>query len=655
MTNKKNTRRALFLSVISLMLCCAMLVGTTFAWFTDSVTSGINTIQAGNLDVELYHSNKTASNEPVSGETKLFDNVTLWEPGAVAYENLQIANEGTLALKYQMALNFANATKTAEGKTLADVLKVAVVEGGFKGGRTDAQKLDYDYSLSSFALEGNLVAGAESDVYGIVVYWMPGEDDNAFNMNNGETTVLSIDLGINLFATQLENEEDSFGSDYDLNNAIFVSSAEELRAAIENVQESGTIVLNDGTYNIDSQLTIPGKSVNIVGSGENAVINMTDTRTNYNKIFYIYGSAEGKNITVNIDNVALTADVATKSDIWIRTDAQDGTKIPGNVTVNLKNVTCTSVICDNNYVDEDIINLNITNSNVEKVTLDASPFNNNGLNTYTNLVYNDDTRIDHINIQSGVNDLTHITINGANPTGQGEQQSKTYVDTINELQNAVNAGDENIVFGGNINGDVVMKSGVTIDGAGYKLNGSVNLNGADNVTLKNITFDAAAAKMGYDGKGTAKQNANIITGDNNNKPTKGAHNLVIDGCTFTGTFANGGAAIAFTDQGRSGGFSGNVTIKNCTFDTVGAYYDIYGYYTGNGSNGYGNFVIENNTFKTEFTQGGPIYLGRYASSTPVVLKGNIFKTVDSQSSAIYVQDHSNYGVSIDEGSNAFSG
>ena len=53
MTNSKTTRRALVLSVLSLLLCCSMLVGTTFAWFTDSVTSGKNKIVAGNLDIEL--------------------------------------------------------------------------------------------------------------------------------------------------------------------------------------------------------------------------------------------------------------------------------------------------------------------------------------------------------------------------------------------------------------------------------------------------------------------------------------------------------------------------------------------------------------------------------------------------------------------------
>ena len=200
----------------------------------------------------------------------------------------------------------------------------------------------------------------------------------------------------------------------------------------------------------------------------------------------------------------------------------------------------------------------------------------------------------------------------------------------------------------------IKANGTTINGKEGAVVACINLNGKDNVTLKNIEFDAAKAVMGYDGSGKSKQYANVITGDATNKPIKGAFDLVIDGCMFVGTFANGGASIAFTDQSRSSGGSGNVTIKNCTFDTENAYYNIYGHYVGNGQNGFGDFVIENNTFKTSFTQGGPVYLGRYASSTPVVVKGNTFETVASLDAAVYVQDHSSYGVSIAAENNTFA-
>ena len=127
--NRKNaTRNAFFTSVLSLLLCVSMLVGTTFAWFTDEVVSGMNTIAAGNLDVELK-----ANGVDVKPDTKLFNlvdaqgNDTWWEPGMVVYENLQVANVGTLALKYQMTLNFGN-ENDLNGHKLSEVLKVAIID-----------------------------------------------------------------------------------------------------------------------------------------------------------------------------------------------------------------------------------------------------------------------------------------------------------------------------------------------------------------------------------------------------------------------------------------------------------------------------------------------------------------------------------------------
>ena len=227
------------------------------------------------------------------------------------------------------------------------------------------------------------------------------------------------------------------------------------------------------------------------------------------------------------------------------------------------------------------------------------------------------------------------------------------ITSLAELQALIDNDETDITLDTDIMGTVVMKSGVTINGNGYQL-GSVNLNGADNVTLQNIVFDAANAVLGYDNNNAAKQYANIITGDNTNKKNKGSHNLMIKGCTFTGTFAKGGTSIAFTDYKRTSGFSGNITIKGCTFDTKNAYYNIYGHYTGDSTNGHGDFVIEGNTFKTTFTQGGAIFLGRYASSTPVVVKDNTFETVTSLDEAMYVQDHSNYGVSVNDSNNTFA-
>lgn len=266
-------------------------------------------------------------------------------------------------------------------------------------------------------------------------------------------------------------------------------------------------------------------------------------------------------------------------------------------------------------------------------------------------------------ITNGSDDAAYATPTGTysltGAEGYVVYPSATTVATAEELQAALanNLVNDIYLFAGEF-GTIVAKSNKTIIGSANAKVDCVNLNGATNLTLKNIAFNAATAKLGCDGSGTAKQPANIITGDNVNKPNKGAHNLVIDGCTFEGSFGNdGGVAIAFTDQRRGEGGSGNVTIKNCAFRTQGGYADIYGHYCGDGNNGHGDFVITGNIFESTYalsTGCYPVYLGRYASSTPVVVSENNFNKVSTIDEAIVMQDHSNYGVSYTASNNNFA-
>ena len=224
MTNKKTARRALFSSVLALILCCCMLVGTTFAWFTDEVTTGMNTIAAGNLDIELLR-----NGEKVDSATKLFNKVTLWEPGVVIYENLQVANVGTLALKYRLSLNFGN-ENNLNGHKLSEVLKIAVIDKiadnatreevleAAKNALADDQGAG---TLANFFELGELEAGTNSAEKTFVIFWEPNDNatDNLYNANNGQITSdgkpLHIEFGVKLEATQMMSENDSFGNDYD--------------------------------------------------------------------------------------------------------------------------------------------------------------------------------------------------------------------------------------------------------------------------------------------------------------------------------------------------------------------------------------------------------------------------------------------------------
>ena len=220
MKRKNTSRNALVTSVLSLLMCVSMLVGTTFAWFTDEVVSGMNTIAAGNLDVDLL-----VDGNSVTANTPLFSGVEKWEPGVVVYENFQVANIGTLALKYQMTVNFGN-ENDLNGHKLSEVLKIAVVDK-IADGATRAQVLEAAKAsanigtLENFYMTGELEAGQNGAEQTLVIFWEPNanEVDNLYNANNGQGTSdgkpLHIEFGVNLQATQLMSEEDSFGKDYD--------------------------------------------------------------------------------------------------------------------------------------------------------------------------------------------------------------------------------------------------------------------------------------------------------------------------------------------------------------------------------------------------------------------------------------------------------
>ena len=252
MKRNTSTKNALISSILALALCCAMLIGSTFAWFTDSVSSEKNVIVAGNLDVELYHTNKVDNEEKVSASTVLFDDVdsSKWEPGAIAWEKLTVKNEGNLKLKYKLMLNAMNAS-VIDGISFASMLKVAVVDASFVYTRENVAALDASVwsDLASFSKLGELAEG-ESAVYGIILYWQPSANDNVFNMSNGKTGIAKVDVSVSLLATQAVNEEDSFGSDYDSGAELPLISS-----APQTLPSAGT----------------PAEDVSLTTAGENPV------------------------------------------------------------------------------------------------------------------------------------------------------------------------------------------------------------------------------------------------------------------------------------------------------------------------------------------------------------------------------------------------
>lgn len=243
---KRSTKRALALSFVSLLLCVSMFVGTTFAWFTDSVTSANNVIKSGNLDIELEYWNGTKWVD-VAGKSDILTNL-LWEPGVTEVAYLRVANAGSLALKYQLGINIVKETagvnKDGNPFLLSDYIQFGVVEGmqpsyesreAAVADVTNAKKISAGYTKAA-----SMTAGQE--LYLALVVWMPETVGNEAN-HNGET-VPQIDLGINVLATQVEAEFDSFGDDYDKDAElvdVVVTNEAELVAALADAK-NGVVI-----------------------------------------------------------------------------------------------------------------------------------------------------------------------------------------------------------------------------------------------------------------------------------------------------------------------------------------------------------------------------------------------------------------------------
>ena len=255
MNNKRATKRALLTSVMALVMCVVMLVGTTLAWFTDTASAGVNKIQAGNLDIEVEYSKTMAE-----GSWKAIDNTTidlftdkdgnamLWEPGAASVVYLRIANKGNLAVKYTMALNKIDEVEgeNVEGKTfkLSDYIMFGYTdvtaayadrETAINAVSTDAVKLD----TVTIAKDAALTDTNETKTVALVVY-MPTSVGNEANYR-GEK-VPSIDLKLNVAATQYAYESDSFNNKYDENAPYPTVDAAALVDAIKN---GGTVLFGD--------------------------------------------------------------------------------------------------------------------------------------------------------------------------------------------------------------------------------------------------------------------------------------------------------------------------------------------------------------------------------------------------------------------------
>lgn len=221
--NRTSVKRSLLVSAIALTLTAALLIGSTFAWFTSTASTGVSKVEAGKLKVTLLNGDKELSSTDVltwqkaEGQT----GTALWEPGCTYnLEPITIKNTGSLALKYKIVIT------------------------GIKGDADLNKVIDWNVNDTALDADHSLAVGESKDLT-ISGHMQENADDNY----QGKT----IDgISITVVATQDTVEYDSNGNQYDKDAEypISVTTGDELQAIVNNAKAPVNIVLtNDITTN----------------------------------------------------------------------------------------------------------------------------------------------------------------------------------------------------------------------------------------------------------------------------------------------------------------------------------------------------------------------------------------------------------------------
>ena len=302
---RNTTKRSLLASLLALVMCVTMLVGTTFAWFTDSASTAVNKIESGTLHVDIVDKDgnsldgKTLSFKNVNGDTNI-----LWEPGATfALDSFRIVNTGKLALKYKVIINGVNGNaKLLEAidffVKIGDAEKVALADWEgilLPDGEAATDTMDAG-TTSAITISGTMKKEAGNEYQG-----------------------LSIDgIGITVVATQYTYENDSNGNTYDQNAPIVNVTPENAQSVLDKLDGYATVKLGAGTY--DTLYLRPAKG--------NANTALKDGVANYRTItgLTIVG---GEGVTVK--GIKVGSDVNLSNDDFVEVN-----------NLNIQNVTFTS-------------------------------------------------------------------------------------------------------------------------------------------------------------------------------------------------------------------------------------------------------------------------------------------------------------------------
>ena len=239
----KSTKKSLVASGLSLLMCAALLIGTTFAWFTDSVSNTGNRIQAGTLEIDLLMDKDgkgegayTSIADTTGDIFSVNGNGINWEPGRTEIVYLAVENKGSLAATFDLDII---PTAVERKKNLGDVLECAVIAdmqpndmtannwNDLTEGLVIGETLFAKLNASRTSLRDTKIAAGDTEYFALAVHMKETAE------NDYQTAAVDIDIQIN--ATQDTVEEDAFGnSNYDKDAQYAIYTSQDLKRMLTN-------------------------------------------------------------------------------------------------------------------------------------------------------------------------------------------------------------------------------------------------------------------------------------------------------------------------------------------------------------------------------------------------------------------------------------
>ena len=578
MTNKKVTRRALLASVLALSVSATMLIGTSYAWFTDSVSSTGNVIKTGTLNIDLGIKTKN-DNDYVSTKTtnKVAFNYDKWEPGYTEWVNAKVSTNGTLALKYTMAI-----TANGEVSELADVIDVYYKAEEVERSNNRAQDLAKltkigtlrDAINGTVMIDDTLIPGSDTEDFATIALHMQETAGNDYQDKS-----IGSDFSLQILATQYTYETDSFDNKYDENadgtpdnagwpydlvgTATVTDAAQPLTVTAGNV----AVTVPADVLTVGDKYELLVNNVNVVTSGVETTVDMditlkkngavvsAQTGVNYTAAITL---GSGLNITSVTHNGTALADTDysyTGDTLTITTPSFSPFQIVytrGEVeqkAINAVNEAIATLPDDNKAAVEEALEKASGDNVAPAVAAITAAIDNNNQEVL-------DVLVDALNNADENNNKAKFMQSVADSFAAGK--TLTVADTAAEIKTALASGSETVAV-------VIPASTSTYEIAGtvIKNNSSIIGDGdttikltdrasAENVSIENIKFVNSGSALSFTGNGT------------------------FENCTFTG---NNGTYYCYGKNGKE------VKFVDCTI--YGAVYGTH-FDAGNGYVSYEN-------------------------------------------------------------------